>query len=71
MATQELEQLHQTLASRLAKRPKRASQGFALRKRQQETESDAWRATVTKHMPESWPAARLSLQARIAALDVH
>lgn len=30
----------------------------------------AWRETVTQHVPESWPAARLALQARIAALDI-
>ena len=32
--------------------------------------SEAWRETVTRHLPESWPAARLALQARIAALDL-
>ena len=32
--------------------------------------SETWRETVTGHVPESWPAARLALQARIAALDV-
>jgi hypothetical protein len=32
--------------------------------------SEAWRETVTQHMPDTWPAARLALQARIAALDV-
>ena len=32
--------------------------------------NEAWRETVTRHMPESWPAARLALQARIAALDL-
>jgi hypothetical protein len=31
--------------------------------------SEAWRETVTQHMPETWPAARLALQARISALD--
>jgi hypothetical protein len=30
----------------------------------------AWHETVTQHMPETWPAARLALQARIAALDI-
>ena len=30
----------------------------------------AWRETVTRHVPEPWPAARLALQARIAALDI-
>ena len=32
--------------------------------------SVAWRDTVTQRLPESWPAARLALQARIAALDI-
>ena len=32
--------------------------------------SEAWRETVTRHVPESWSAARLALQARIAALDL-
>ena len=67
MATEELEQLHQDLTQRLSRA---RGIGFALRKRQQDADSSAWRATVTKHMPEPWPAARLSLQARIAALDV-
>ncbi len=72
MATQELERLHQNLASKLAaSRRKRANCGFALRKRNQETDTDAWRATLTQHVPEPWPAARLALQARIAALDVN
>jgi hypothetical protein len=31
---------------------------------------EAWRETVTRHMPEPWQAARLALQARIAALDI-
>jgi hypothetical protein len=68
MATQELE--HKDLVEKLASRLERAT-GFAVRKRQHETDSDAWRATVTQHAPEPWPAARLALQARIAALDVH
>ena len=29
-----------------------------------------WRETVTQHATEPWLAARLALQARIAALDV-
>ena len=29
-----------------------------------------WRETVTQHAPEPWLAARLALQARIAALDL-
>ena len=45
------------------------SLGFVpLRKSSQS--STAWRETVTQHVPESWPAARLALQARIAALDM-
>ena len=70
MATQELEQ-HQDLAPKRASRLARVSSGFALRKRHQETDANAWRATVTRHAPEPWPAARLALQARIAALDVN
>ena len=31
--------------------------------------NEAWRETVTRHMPETWQAARLALQARITALD--
>lgn len=68
MATEGLERLHQDLAQRLSNS---RGAGFALRRRQQDSESNAWRATVTKHMPEPWPAARLALQARIAALHVH
>jgi hypothetical protein len=68
MATEALERLHQDLAQRLSNA---RGAGFALRRRQQDSESNAWRATVTKHMPEPWPAARLALQARIAALDVN
>jgi hypothetical protein len=32
--------------------------------------SGAWHQTVTQHEPEPWLAARLALQARIAALDI-
>ncbi len=69
MATEELERLHDKLACRLSKA--RRAAGFALRKQQQDIETSAWRETVTKHVPEPWPAARLALQARIAALDVN
>jgi hypothetical protein len=41
------------------------SLGFTRRK-----DKPAWRETVTRHVPEPWPAARLALQARIAALDI-
>jgi len=44
------------------------SLGFSRRKRVQD--GGAWRETVTQHVPETWPAARMSLQARIAALDL-
>jgi hypothetical protein len=44
------------------------SVGFVTR-RTRAAGSLAWRKTVTQHVPESWPAARLALQARIAALD--
>jgi hypothetical protein len=43
--------------------------GFVTRRKNSKRD-DAWRKTLTQHMPESWPAARLALQARIAALDV-
>jgi hypothetical protein len=42
--------------------------GFVTRKNSKR--EAAWRETLTQHMPESWPAARLALQARIAALDI-
>lgn len=45
------------------------SLGFS-RRRYAERKPQAWRETVTRHLPESWPAARLALQARIAALDI-
>jgi hypothetical protein len=45
------------------------SLGFSRRKRTQSKQAD-WRETVTRHVPEAWPAARLALQARIAALDI-
>ena len=45
------------------------SLGFVTR-RKGSRGSAAWRETVTQHVPESWPAARLALQARIAALDI-
>ena len=69
MATEELEFLHSNLARRLSKA--RRGVGFALRREKQALEANAWRKTVTKHVPEPWPVARLALQARIAALDVH
>jgi hypothetical protein len=67
MATQEFEGSHEDLVRRLSEAQRGG--GFALRKQQQDTQSTAWRATVVKHVPEPWPAARLALQARIAALE--
>jgi hypothetical protein len=70
MALQELEN-----ESREAPEPRHGplakipSLGFVTRRRRA-NDSVAWRATVTQHMPETWPAARLALQARIAALDI-
>jgi hypothetical protein len=45
------------------------SLGFVTRRRRSK-DSVAWHKTVTQHVPETWPAARLALQARIAALDI-
>jgi hypothetical protein len=45
------------------------SLGFITRRKSSKG-SAAWRETVTQHVPETWPAARLALQARIAALDI-
>jgi hypothetical protein len=45
------------------------SLGFITRRRRSK-DGVAWRKTVTQHVPETWPAARLALQARIAALDI-
>jgi hypothetical protein len=44
------------------------SLGFVTRRKKSKGDA-AWRETLTQHLPESWPAARLALQARIAALD--
>lgn len=68
MAPQDLEQhpeAKQPYAGPLAEIP---SLGFATRRRRSQG-SGAWRETVTQHAPEPWLAARLGLQARIAALD--
>lgn len=68
MATQELQnhpERQQPYVGPLAAIP---SLGFATRRRRSHG-SVAWRETVTQHAPEPWLAARLGLQARIAALD--
>ena len=70
MALQELKNQHSEAPERgvgpLAAIP---SLGFVTRRRRSK-DSVAWRKTVTQHVPETWPAARLALQARIAALDI-
>jgi hypothetical protein len=66
MATQELEKHPEANEPYVGPLASIQSLGFTRRKRAQgET---AWRETVTQHEPEPWPAARLALQARIAAL---
>ena len=69
MAPQQLEQ-HQTEGQEPYVGPLAAirSLGFVTRRRRPHS-SLAWRETVTQHAPEPWPAARLALRARIAALD--
>ncbi len=70
MALQELE-MHPGAAREPKAGPlaKIASLGFVTR-RKRSNGTAAWRKTVTQHAIEPWPAARLALQARIAALDV-
>jgi hypothetical protein len=70
MALQELEnQSKRVPEPRLGPLAAIPSLGFLTRRRRSK-DSVAWRKTVTKHVPETWPAARLALQARIAALDI-
>jgi hypothetical protein len=70
MALQELDnQQNEAPESRLGPLAKITSLGFVTRRRRAK-DSVAWRKTVTQHVPETWPAARLALQARIAALDI-
>ena len=69
MALQELDhptEAKQPKAGPLSRIP---SLGFVTR-RKSSTGNVAWRKTITQHVPETWPAARLALQARIAALDI-
>jgi hypothetical protein len=69
MATQELETQAVAAPKRMGgKLAKMLSLGFMTR-RHRPHGSLAWRETVTQPAPEPWPAARLALQARIAALD--
>ena len=69
MALQELENPPKPCTRRPARWPRFPSLGFVTRRRRS-NDSVAWRETVTQHVPETWPAARLALQARIAALDI-
>jgi hypothetical protein len=70
MALQELDnQQSEASESRVGPLAKIPSLGFVTRRRRA-NDRVAWRTTVTQHMPETWPAARLALQARIAALDI-
>jgi hypothetical protein len=69
MALQELDhQQSEAPESRVGPLAAIPSLGFVTRRRAKD--SVAWRKTVTQHVPETWPAARLALQARIAALDI-
>ena len=69
MATQELELHAETQKPHVGWLTDVPSLGFVTRRKTPKSGS-AWHETVTQHMPESWPAARLALQARIAALDI-
>ena len=69
MAFQELENQSKDVPDRVGPRAAFRSLGFVTRRRRS-NDSVAWRETVTQHVPETWPAARLALQARIAALDI-
>jgi len=69
MATQELERHAEAKKAYVGPLAEVSSLGFATR-RNSVKGSSAWRETVTQHVPESWSAARLALQARIAALDI-
>jgi len=68
MALQELEKQSQAPESNVGPLAEIPSLGAGRKKRAQG--STAWRKTVTQHEPEPWLAARLALQARIAALDI-
>jgi hypothetical protein len=66
MATQGLEKRPQ--GAERSGLVERLGLGFATR-RMLSLGSLPWRRTITRHEPAPWPEARLSLQARIAALD--
>jgi hypothetical protein len=69
MATQELDKVQERQTRSLGPLAQIPSVGFVTRRKR--PANAAWRETVTQHTPESWNAARLALQARIAALDVN
>jgi hypothetical protein len=69
MAPQELEQHSEGQEPYVGPLAAIPSLGFVTRRRRANG-SVAWRKTITQHVPETWPAARLALQARIAALDI-
>ena len=69
MASQQLERRPEAQQPYVGPLAEIRSLGFVTR-RKSSTGSAAWRETVTQHVPETWPAARLALQARIAALDI-
>jgi hypothetical protein len=69
MATHILEQ-RPTEASESQPGPLNAIPSLGAAKRGRGRGNLAWRETITQHVPEPWAAARLALQARIAALDI-
>jgi hypothetical protein len=69
MAPQELEHSAEAQQPTAGPLSRIRSLGFVPR-RKASNSGVAWHETVTKHVPEPWPAARLALQARIAALDI-
>ena len=69
MAPQQLEKHPEGQESYVGPLAAIPSLGFVTRRKSSKG-SAAWRQTITQHVPETWPAARLALQARIAALDI-
>src|SRR3989337_3160779 len=68
MASQQLERRHEAKQPYVGPLAEIPSLGFVTR-RKSSTGSAAWRETVTQHVPETWPVARLALPARIAGLE--
>jgi len=69
MALQELDK-HQSETPESCVGPLAKIATLAANRRKRAHGSNAWHQTVTQHEPEPWLAARLALQARIAALDI-